>query len=189
MVAAEITSTVAGVSRTVRPRREALSATALVLSGVCAAVVGTTGLGTADAVSGRRAAARREPCVSRPAGLACLRDCGADTSTGGSGSRACCAKAAGMSMATKDVRAAHASRKRRGRTIQREYTVLDLGVTSVARHREPRSHLPAHKPSDEAECLYSPTDIFACDHDCRQVSWLEGHYLASPSRDRDTQWH
>jgi len=45
-----------------------------------------------------------------------------------------------------------------------EDTVLDLGVTSVARHREPRSHLPAHEPSDEAECLYSPTDIFACDH-------------------------
>src|SRR3954454_1268344 len=143
MVVAEITSTVAGVSRTVRPRREALSATALVLSGVWAAVVGTTGLGTADAATGRRAAARRGLCASRAAGLACLRDCGAETSTGGSGSRACCAKAAGMSMATKDVRAADASRKRRGRTIRREYTGLDLGVTSVARHREPRSHLPA----------------------------------------------
>ncbi|MEY9225715.1 hypothetical protein ABH974_006138 [Bradyrhizobium ottawaense] len=27
-----------------------------------------------------------------------------------------------------------------------------------------RSHLLALQPSDEAECLYSPTDIFACDH-------------------------
>ncbi|MCJ9736463.1 hypothetical protein, partial [Bradyrhizobium sp. PRIMUS42] len=27
-----------------------------------------------------------------------------------------------------------------------------------------RSHLLALQPPDEAECLYSPTDIFACDH-------------------------
>ncbi|CUU20095.1 hypothetical protein CDS [Bradyrhizobium sp.] len=63
-----------------------------------------------------------------------------------------------------DVSAAEASRKQRGRTRRMEDTVRDLGVTSVARHREPRSHLPAYEPSDEAECLYSPTDIFACDH-------------------------
>src|SRR3954462_10991314 len=164
MVAAEITSTVAGVSRTVRPRQEALSGTALVLSGVCASAVGTTGLGATDAAAGRRAAARRGPCASRPAGLACLRDWAGVTSTGGRGSRACCASAPGGSSAASDVSAADASRNARGRTMRTGDTVLDLGMTSVARHSEPRSHLPAYKPSDEAECLYSPTDIFACDH-------------------------
>jgi hypothetical protein len=74
MVSAEITSTVAGVWRTVRPSREALSATALLLSGVGGASVGTTGFGIAAAVAGLRAAARRGLCASRPAGLACLRD-------------------------------------------------------------------------------------------------------------------
>src|SRR6186713_785078 len=155
MVSAEITSTVAGISRTVRPRREALSATTLVLSGVCAIAAGTAGFGVADAAAGLRAAARRGPCASRAAGLAGFRDWAGDTSTGGSGSRACCASAAGRSTTAKDVRAADASRMLRGRPIRMEDTVLDLGMTSVARHREPRSHRPACQPSDEAECLYS----------------------------------
>ncbi|MCW2018335.1 hypothetical protein ACVILJ_007973 [Bradyrhizobium diazoefficiens] len=46
----------------------------------------------------------------------------------------------------------------------------------------------AFQPSDEAECLYSPTDIFACDHGWRQVSWLAGrhHFVAFPGP--RTQW-
>src|SRR5689334_5927594 len=125
MVSAEITSTVAGVSRTVRPRREALSATALLLSGVGAAAFGITGFGAAGAAADLRAVARRVLAASRPAGFACLRDCGGDTSTAGSGSRTCCARAAGISMAAMDVRAADASRMRRGGTIRMEDTVLD----------------------------------------------------------------
>src|SRR6266702_7373343 len=142
MVWAEITSTVAGISRTVRPSREALSATALVLSGVCAVAVGTTGFGAAGAVAGLYATARRAPCPARAVGLAGLRDCsGAVTSTGGSGLWASCATAAGISTAANGVRAAEASKKRRGRAIRTEDMVLDLGMTSVARHSEPRSHL------------------------------------------------
>src|SRR3954451_3478340 len=137
MVAAEITSTVAGVSRTVRPRREALSATALVLSGVCAVATGTTGFGAAGAVAGLRAVARRAPWPARPVGLAGLRDGSGDvTSTGGSGSRSCCARAAGISAAANDVRAAEANKKRRGRARRTEDMVRDLGMTSVARHSE-----------------------------------------------------
>src|SRR5260370_14366408 len=34
-----------------------------------------------------------------------------------------------------------------------------------------------------------PTEIFACDHGCRQVSWLAGRYPSSHSQDRDSQWH
>jgi len=140
MVAAEMTSTVAGVSRTVRPRREALSATALLLSGVCAWVcaeaTGAAGFGAAAAVADLRAAVRRGLCPSRPAGLACLRDWTGDTSIGGRGSRTCCADAEGRSITANDVRAADASRTRRGRTIRMDNTVLDLGVTSVARHSE-----------------------------------------------------
>src|SRR4051812_11477794 len=128
MVSAEITSTVAGVSRTVRPRREALSATALLLSGVCTVAVGTTGLGAAVVVAGLRAAAWRALCASRPAGLACLRGWAGETSTGGSGSRACCASAAGQSRTAKDVSAADASRNLRERRIRMDNTVLDLGV-------------------------------------------------------------
>jgi len=41
----------------------------------------------------------------------------------------------------------------------------------------------------EANACTPPTGILACDHDRRQVSWLAGRYLSSPSRDRDSQWH
>ena len=68
------------------------------------------------------------------------------------------------------------------RDARKETEFMVRLAVNVARHRERSLPFGPLKGPRFGYHQDTPPNVLACDHDWRQVSWLAGHCLSSPSR-------